>query len=47
MEQKFNVFSMLADTIVFTGTKSECENYKRTHECADDSMYITKNNTTR
>lgn len=41
-EQKFKVFSMLADTIVCTGTKSRCEDYKRKHENDDNSLYIMK-----
>lgn len=40
MEQEFKVFSMMADTTVFTGTKPKCEEYIRSHYCADDSMYI-------
>ena len=39
MEEKFNVFSTLADTIVFSGTKSECEDYKKKHESDDNSLY--------
>ena len=42
MENPFYVFSMLADTTVFTGTKAECENYKKSHETIDDSLYITR-----
>ena len=40
MEEKFNVFSTLADTVVFTGTKEECENYKKEHETDDNSLYL-------
>lgn len=43
MEPEFKVFSMLADVIVFTGTKPECEDYKNTHEHKDDSLYILPN----
>lgn len=42
MEETFYVFSMLADTTVFTGTKADCENYKKEHETIDDSMYIIR-----
>lgn len=42
MEPKFKVFSMLADTVVFTGTKAECEDYKKVNEHDDDSLYILK-----
>lgn len=42
MEPKFNVFSMLADTVVFTGTKAECENFKKVYEHDDNSLYIIK-----
>lgn len=38
--EEYKVFSMMADTYVYTGTKSECEDYKRTHESVDDTMYI-------
>lgn len=41
-EQKFKVFSMLADTVVYTGTKSECEDYKKKHENSDNSLYIIR-----
>lgn len=40
MEKKFSVFSTLADIVVFTGTKSECESYKNKHESNDNSLYI-------
>lgn len=40
MEQKFNVFSTFADTIVFSGTKSECEDYKKKYTNNDDSLYL-------
>lgn len=40
MEEKFNVFSTLADTTVFSGTKAECEDYKKKHENNDNSLYI-------
>ena len=40
MEPKFKVFSMLADVVVFTGTKAECEDYKKKHENNDNSVYI-------
>lgn len=33
---------MLADAVVFVGTKTECENYKSKHENNDNSLYITK-----
>jgi hypothetical protein len=42
MEPKFKVFSMLADVVVFTGTKAECEDYKKVNEHNDDSLYILK-----
>lgn len=38
----FYVFSMLADTTVFTGTKEECKKYKLQHEHKDDSLYILR-----
>ena len=40
MEQEFKVFSMMADTSIFTGTKSECEDYIRNNRSVDDSMYL-------
>lgn len=40
MEEKFNVFSTLADTIVFSGTKAECRDYKKKHENNNNSLYI-------
>lgn len=40
--QKFKVFSMLADTVVCTGTKQQCEEYKQKHENDDNSLYILK-----
>ena len=40
MEEKFNVFSTLADTTVFSGTKVECEDYKKKCENNDNSLYI-------
>lgn len=40
MEEKFNVFSTLADTTVFSGTKTECEDYKKKHENNDNLLYI-------
>ena len=40
MEEKFNVFSTLADITVFSGTKSECEDYKKKHENDDNSLDI-------
>ena len=40
MEEKFNVFSTLADTIVFSGTKAKCEDYKKKYENNDNSLYI-------
>ena len=40
MEEKFNVFSMLADIIVFSGSLRECEDYKKKHENNDNSLYI-------
>ena len=42
MEPEFKVFSMLADVVVFTGTKAECEDYKKINEHGDDSLYILK-----
>ena len=42
MDEKFKIFSTLADTTVFSGTKSECENYKNEHESKDNSLYIVK-----
>lgn len=41
-EPKFKVFSMLADTVVFTGTKAECEDFKKFYEHEDNSLYILK-----
>lgn len=40
MEEKFRVFSTLADTTVFSGTKAECEDYKKKYETDDNSLYI-------
>lgn len=40
MEEQTKVFSALADTIVFSGTRAECENYKKKHENNDNSLYI-------
>ena len=40
--EKFVVFSTLAETVVFSGFKSECEDYKKTHENNDNSLYIFK-----
>jgi len=40
MEEKFYVFSTLADTVVFAGTKAECEDYKEKHENNDNLLYI-------
>ena len=42
MEEKFKVFSMLADVVVFSGTKAECEEYRKKYENNDDSIYILK-----
>lgn len=36
------VFSTLADTVVFSGTQEECEDYKRKHENDDNTLYILK-----
>lgn len=40
MDKKFHVFSTLADTTVFSGTREECEDYKGSHENNDNSLYI-------
>lgn len=40
MEEKFNIFSTLADTTVFSGAKAECEDYKKKYENNDNSLYI-------
>lgn len=40
MEKKFKVYSTLAGIIVCTGSKKECEDYKKLHESIDNSMYI-------
>ena len=44
MEQQttFMVFSMLADTVVYTGNKSACEDYVVKHSHGDDSLYIIR-----
>ena len=42
MEEKFRVFSTLADTAIFSGTKAECEDYKKKHETDDNSLYVLK-----
>lgn len=42
MEPKFKVFSMLADVVVFAGTKAECEDYKKVYEHENNSLYIIK-----
>jgi len=39
---KFNVFSMLADVVVFSGSLRECEDYKTEYENSDNSLYILK-----
>lgn len=41
MEQ-FKVFSMLADTVVFSGTKEQCDDYVTSHSNSDDSLYTIK-----
>ena len=40
MEEKFRVFSMLADITVFSGTKAECKDYKKKYESSENVMYI-------
>lgn len=40
MEEKFKVFSTLADMVVLIGTIDECKEYKRTHESGDNCLYI-------
>lgn len=42
MEEKFKVFSMLADVVVFSGTKEQCEDYKAKYENYDNPLYIIK-----
>lgn len=42
MEEKFKVFSTLADMYVFSGTKAECEDYKKKYENNDNSLYILR-----
>lgn len=39
---KFNVFSMLADAVVYSGSLRECEDYKVKYENSDNSLYILK-----
>ena len=38
--EKFSVFSMLADAVVFSGSLRECEDYKNKYENNDNSLYI-------
>ena len=40
MEKVFKVFSTLADTTVFSGTKQECKDYRQKHEHDYNSLYI-------
>ena len=39
---KYGVFSMIADKVIFEGSSPECENYKKQFETYDNPMYIVK-----
>ena len=40
MEQKRQVYSMLAEQVVFKGTKDECQNYVNENASDVNSLYI-------
>lgn len=40
MEEMFTVYSTLAETTVFQGTKEQCNEYKSKHENSDNALYV-------
>jgi hypothetical protein len=38
--EKRAVYSMLAELVVFTGTKDECFEYAKEHSTDDNQMYV-------
>ena len=42
MEKK-NVYSMLAEQVVFSGTSDECSEYIKNNSSSDNQMYVVGN----
>ncbi len=41
-QQLFGVFSTLFDEVVCTGTRLECDEYKKSNETIDNSLYVAR-----